>query len=395
MLVLAAEDVTGLSPAQGVHQRQVRRRDRRLADGRRPHQRRLRLRHAGPQGAAPARRAVALQGRGLGDRRRHHPAGAGPGPAAPPPRRRWTSSCPSATTSTRAASCCSAASTRCSRRAPTARTTTTRSRRRSAPTPTGAYPCLPLLNDFLQYWLGAFNYVDDGGTDPDGDAVPAHRRRRQRSPASPATLNAAGSADNQDHTASFLPLSSFLPPAQFPQFGRATSPVDWVRPGASAVRPVRPVTGTLFSGRGDENYKRLTRTVDLTGEHSGELRFWTSYDIEPDWDFLFVEAHEVGTDNWTTLPDANGQTTHGDRATAAPRAGGELHPFLAHYQGAGLLQPTGTTGTWNAATGSVRRLEGVGRRPVGVRRQAGRAVDHLRVRLGHPGSRRLPRRRPR
>ena len=26
------------------------------------------------------------------------------------------------------------------------------------------YPCLPLLNDFQQYWLGAYTYVDDGGT---------------------------------------------------------------------------------------------------------------------------------------------------------------------------------------------------------------------------------------
>ena len=35
------------------------------------------------------------------------------------------------------------------------------------------YPCLPLANDFLQYWLGAYNYVSDGGTSD---------RRRPRSP---------------------------------------------------------------------------------------------------------------------------------------------------------------------------------------------------------------------
>ena len=63
-----------------------------------------------------------------------------------------------------------------------------------------------------------------------------HRRRRhRRRTAAPypltgiadpftgftGTLNAAGSAANQDHTASFLPTSSFLPPAQFPWFGPA------------------------------------------------------------------------------------------------------------------------------------------------------------------------------
>ena len=63
-----------------------------------------------------------------------------------------------------------------------------------------AYPCLPLLNDFTQYWLGAYNYVSDGGTDaPAGDPYPltgavraVHRLVGH--------LNAAGSAGNQDHT---------------------------------------------------------------------------------------------------------------------------------------------------------------------------------------------------
>ena len=29
---------------------------------------------------------------------------------------------------------------------------------------------------------------------------------------------------------------------------------------------------------------------------SGTVSFQTSYDIEADWDYIFVEAHEVGTD---------------------------------------------------------------------------------------------------
>ena len=32
------------------------------------------------------------------------------------------------------------------------------------------------------------------------------------------TFNGGDSADNQDHTASLLATSSFLPPAEFPQF---------------------------------------------------------------------------------------------------------------------------------------------------------------------------------
>ena len=74
--------------------------------------------------------------------------------------------------------------------------------------------------------------------------------------------------------------------------------MDWVRPGSS---PFEPYEGEwyAYSGRGDENYKRLTSTVDLSGASAGELRFWTSFDIEADWDFMFVEAHEVGTDSCT------------------------------------------------------------------------------------------------
>ena len=34
------------------------------------------------------------------------------------------------------------------------------------------YPCLPLFNDFQQYWLGAYNYVSDGGTGADGARSP-------------------------------------------------------------------------------------------------------------------------------------------------------------------------------------------------------------------------------
>ena len=34
------------------------------------------------------------------------------------------------------------------------------------------------------------------------------------------------------------------------------------------------------------------------------LSFWVTRDTEPTWDFMFVEAHTVGADDWTTLPDA-------------------------------------------------------------------------------------------
>jgi bacillopeptidase F (M6 metalloprotease family) len=106
----------------------------------------------------------------------------------------------------------------------------------------------------------------------------------------------------------------------------------------------------VWSGQADASYKRLSRTVDLTGATAGRLRFRTSYDIEPAWDFLIVEAHPVGTDKWTTLPDANGHTAT-DTGDSCPEGIARLHPFLTHYQGADC-GPTGSTGSWNAATGN-------------------------------------------
>ncbi len=206
--------------------------------------------------------------------------------------------------------------------------------------------CLPLFNDFQQYWLGAHTYVSDGGKGADGKPYPL-AGRSGRFAGFAGELNAPGSANNQDHTASFLTTSTFLPKAQFPQFA-SEAPVGWQRPGAA---PFDPYVGDwyLWSGQADSAYKRLTRTVDLSAAQTGRLKFFTSYDTEANWDFLTVEAHPVGSDTWTTLPDANGHTT---QATGESCKSGlaELHPQLARYQGADC-SPTGTTGVWHAATG--------------------------------------------
>ena len=86
------------------------------------------------------------------------------------------------------------------------------------------------------------------------------------------------------------------------------------------------------------SYKRLTREIAVPAG-GGELTFWTSYDTEPDWDYLAVEARTAGGDDWTTLPDANGHTSHehgrelpgqhvglGGRAAPAPDALPDVRP---------------------------------------------------------------------
>ncbi len=79
-----------------------------------------------------------------------------------------------------------------------------------------------------------------------------------------------------------------------------------------------------------------------------------SRDTEPAWDFVMVEAHTVGQEDWTTLPDANGHTSNAT-GDSCPEGWRELHPLLDHYQtrnADGTCSPTGTTGAWNAASGN-------------------------------------------
>jgi hypothetical protein len=81
------------------------------------------------------------------------------------------------------------------------------------------------------------------------------------------------------------------------------------------------------------------------------MTFWINRDTEQDWDHVFVEARTVGDVDWTTLPDANGNTSTSTGNSCPYWLG--LHPFLTHYQTAtgGGCNPTGTSGAWNAVSG--------------------------------------------
>ena len=114
---------------------------------------------------------------------------------------------------------------------------------------------------------------------------------------------------------------------------------------------------------------------------------------------MFVEAHTVGQDDWTTLPDLNGHTSQatGESCKAANSGGWRtLHPLLDHYQTQTRrrhVHPDRHDRRVERGVGRLRRLAAVAGEPRRVRRQAGRGVDLLRERLGHAGARRLRRRR--
>jgi murein tripeptide amidase MpaA len=211
--------------------------------------------------------------------------------------------------------------------------------------------CLIMSDDFLQYYLGAYIANSDAGTDPDGNPYPVDGTATPYLGSS-WEFNGPDSAQNQAHTYSFITTSSLLKPEVYPQF-LSDQAAEW-RTGVSG--PFEPHGGDyyVYSDRADVSYKRLTRTIDLTGVTAADapsLSFFTSYDTEPAWDFHFVEAHTVGQDDWTTLPDENGHTSP-DVGDSCDEGWHELHPWLERYQGAdcsGANPDTG--GTWNASSG--------------------------------------------
>ncbi|HYY76435.1 MAG TPA: M14 family zinc carboxypeptidase [Gaiellaceae bacterium] len=209
-------------------------------------------------------------------------------------------------------------------------------------------------NDFFQYYLGAYIYISDGGTDADGNPFPV------QGVSDPYTglgwnLNGGDSADNQVHTMSAVNTSSILKPDLFPQF-LSDVPAIWETGIAGAFEPFDG-TQYMYSNMADQSFKRLTHTINVPAG-GATMTFRTSYDTEFHWDFMFVEAHTVGQDDWTTLPDLNGHTDQetGESCKAENGPGGwrTLHPQMDHYQtqvGTDACNPTGTTGEWHAASG--------------------------------------------
>ena len=87
-----------------------------------------------------------------------------------------------------------------------------------------------------------------------------------------------------------------------------------------------------FGGKADQIDTTLRRRVDLTGKTSATLSFWTWYDIEPGWDFGFVQVSTDGGATWKSLP------LQGTTSSADP---GAMPTIVANLPGF-----TGKSGGW-------------------------------------------------
>jgi hypothetical protein len=216
--------------------------------------------------------------------------------------------------------------------------------------------CQVLSDDFQQYYLGASIYNDDAGRTSNGKIYDVLGIDTPFEDGMSWSIGTP-SAGNQDHSASFIPTSTLLPPTQFPDQIPSWISAKFDRVGG----PFEPHTGSqyMYSQIGDQSWKRITRTITVPAG-GATMSFWTSYDTEADWDFAFVEAHTLGQSDWTTLPDQNGHTTQSTGPNdpdlaSCPAGWEEIHPFITHYQthnADNTCTPTGSTGIWNAATGN-------------------------------------------
>ncbi|MEU7042533.1 M14 family zinc carboxypeptidase [Streptomyces varsoviensis] len=200
-------------------------------------------------------------------------------------------------------------------------------------------------DDFSQYYLGAYGRT----------SLKAPTKFTGAGPLKGLSASLADAAGNPlDAAGSYALTSDNLPPAQFPQFTSAAAG-DYQGPRP----PSQPYEGDWMAAaqHQDSAWMRLARTVDLTGASAGDkpsLALQLAYDTENGYDNAVVEAHTVGQDDWTTLPDAGGGTTTDVPAECGQGYYINMHPWLTHYLtlGDGSCQPRGTTGAWNRFTGA-------------------------------------------
>ncbi|MFH0520505.1 M14 family zinc carboxypeptidase [Streptomyces sp. M41] len=202
-----------------------------------------------------------------------------------------------------------------------------------------------LSDDFSQYYLGAYSRTSvPGATGFTGSGELG------------GTTGALGDATGNplDKAGTYSVTSDELPADTFPQFASAGAGQF-----AGTVNPYGPYAGSYMAAavHTDDAYKRLTRTVDLTGVTAAQqpkLRTQLQWDVEPGYDNVLIEAHTTGADDWTTLPELGGATS--DAVPADCEAGfyvGE-HPWLRHYLtvSPGGCTASGTSGAWHALTGA-------------------------------------------
>ncbi|MFJ7207303.1 M14 family zinc carboxypeptidase [Streptomyces sp. NPDC098789] len=236
-----------------------------------------------------------------------------------------------------------------------------------------------VTDDFSQYYLGAYDRSSGSGATGFAGAGALGGVKG-------ALGDAPGTPGNPlDKPGAYSVTSDALPAAKYPQFKSAQAgQYDGI------VNPYAPYAGSWMASaiHNDNDWKRLVRTIDLTGVTAADkpqLKMALNWDTEPGYDHAALEAHTTGAEDWTTLPEANGQTS----ATVPAECGGGFfineHPFLRRYLtlGAGGCTAQGSSGAWNSFTGSSGGWKQVS---FDLSAYAGRTVEVSLSSITDPGS---------
>jgi hypothetical protein len=104
-------------------------------------------------------------------------------------------------------------------------------------------------------------------------------------------------------------------------------------------------THEWYSDTANYAWYRLKQTfvIPSTG---AMLTFWTNYGFEQDWDYGYVEVHDLDTDQWYTLPGTKTVTTLiNNYGTDNPNCPNSLEP-TAYYDASRWNAFTGSSGGW-------------------------------------------------
>ena len=129
--------------------------------------------------------------------------------------------------------------------------------------------------------------------------------------------------------------------AQYFMFNSKKSATVWLDGQDFAGVPAFSGNYEWYSGDLAWAWRSFYQTFDVPGT-GATLSFMTNFDIEEDWDYGYVEVHDLDTDEWYTLADVNGGTVTTDPfAQDNPNVpdGREPRDYVA-------------AGRWNAFTGS-------------------------------------------
>ncbi|GAA4816815.1 M14 family metallopeptidase [Streptomyces ziwulingensis] len=202
-----------------------------------------------------------------------------------------------------------------------------------------------LSNDFSQYYLGAYTRTSTAGATGFTGSGPL---------AGASGPLGAAPGNPLDRAGTYSVTSDELPVETHPEFAS-----EGAGQFAGTVNPYGPYAGDFMAAavHTDDAYKRLTRTVDLTGTPAADAPALSTrllWDTEAGYDHVLIEARTAGGDDWTTLPEAGGASSSAvPEECAAGFYVGE-HPWLSHYLTLSDdgCAATGSTGAWHSLTGS-------------------------------------------